>query len=66
MALKAIEKMIQLCGNNIKSEAWEIIIDDVGQASENIFLKGSAYEEYGQQILQNGFKCMKLIINNYI
>lgn len=62
-ALKSIEKIIQLCGNTIKSQGWELILTNVGQASETTFQK---VDEFSSQAFQNGFKCLKLIILNYI
>jgi hypothetical protein len=70
LALRSIEKIIQLCGHGMKSEGWDVVIANVGHASENVLLKGqmknSESKQHDQQVLQNGFKCLKLIINNYI
>lgn len=88
MALKSIERIIQLCGQNMKHDGWKMIILNIGNASE---IGGSsryadeADSAYGtsnrkvtapassveaqkleQQVVQHGFKCLKLIINNYI
>ena len=34
MALKSIEKVIQLCGQNMKHDGWKMIILNIGSASE--------------------------------
>lgn len=91
MALKSIEKVIQLCGQNMKHDGWKMIILNIGSASE-IGASGTEFPDYAddadgcsastrkvtapassveaqkleQQVVQHGFKCLKLIINNYI
>ena len=67
MTLRAIEKIIQLCGQSIKNDGWSVIIINVGKASEiGDYTIPSSSKNDEQQILQNGFKCLKLIISNYI
>jgi hypothetical protein len=82
MALKSIERIIQLCGQNIRNDGWRVIIINVGKASEigeqQSFIMGATESKqqvsgassdlvrYEQLVLQNGFKCLKLIISNYI
>jgi len=88
LALKSIERIIQLCGQNMKHDGWKIIILNIGNASEiggstvgpddldavygtssrTVAPPTSSAEAHKleQQVVQHGFKCLKLIINNYI
>jgi hypothetical protein len=34
MALRSIEKIVQLCGQNMKNDGWSVIILNIGKASE--------------------------------
>lgn len=34
MALRSIERVIQLCGQNIRSDGWSVIIVNIGMATE--------------------------------
>ena len=74
LALRSIEKIIQLCGQNMKKEGWRVVIENLGKANE-IFNMASVKSKQVQspeiiklelQIVFNCFKCLKLIINNYI
>lgn len=88
MALKSIERIIQLCGQSMKIDGWRIIILNIGNASESgttaVYVEDSddgfgntnmkvsqptqsaEVQKLEQQVVQYGFKCLKLIINNYI
>ena len=73
LALRSIEKIIQLCGQNMKTEGWTLIIDNLGKASEisllssmNNNVQSPEINKLEQTIVSNGFKCLKLIISNYI
>ena len=73
LALRSIEKIIQLCGQNMKTEGWTLIIDNLGKASEisllssmNNSIQSPEINKLEQTIVSNGFKCLKLIISNYI
>ena len=54
--LKGFEKIIQVCGQQIKNDGWRIIIVTISKIPE----------ADNEQIVSTGFKCLKLIINNYI
>jgi len=56
MTLKGIEKIIQTCGVQIKNEGWRIVIITISKAPESD----------NEQIVTNGFRCLKLIVSNYI
>lgn len=68
LTLRSIEKLIQLQGQNMKSDAWQIIIDIVKHASGISHASQLSAEQtkMEQQVNQNGFKCLKLIINNHL
>jgi hypothetical protein len=54
--LKSIEKVIQTCGQQIENEGWRIITVAISVQIEN----------EGEQVVQCGFRCLKLIVSNYI
>ena len=54
--LKGLEKIIQSCGHQIKNDGWRIIIITISKIPDGDH----------DQVIQGGFKCLKLIISNYI
>lgn len=56
MTLKGVEKIIQTCGMQIKNDGWRILIITISKAPE--------HEQ--EQVVATGFRCLKLIVSNYI
>jgi hypothetical protein len=54
--IKGFEKIIQKCGQQIRNEGWRIIITTISKALE--------FEN--EQTVVCGFRCLKLIVNNFI
>lgn len=54
--IKGFEKIIQKCGQQIRNEGWRIIITTVSKALE--------FEN--EQTTASGFRCLKLVVNNFI
>ena len=56
MTLKGLEKIIQTCGMQIKNDGWRILILTISKAGESDT----------EQVVSSGFKCLKLLVSNYI
>ena len=54
--IKGFERIIQTCGQQIKNEGWRIIIVTISKSLE--------YE--ADQVVACGFRCLKLVVSNYI
>lgn len=54
--IKGFEKIIQTCGQQIKNEGWRIIIVTISKSLEH----------ESDQIVACGFRCLKLVVSNYI